>query len=82
MSDSIEEEGSSAGSDNDPSNKEMTRWAPWWAYLAIILAVNYLRQAVMPAGSIPEWAVVLLVVGISAILFIGITAVYRAIPRR
>jgi apolipoprotein N-acyltransferase len=65
-----------------PERRTATAWAPWWVYLVVILGANYLRQAVMPLGTVPEWAVVLLVIGISAVLFIAITAIYRATTRR
>ena len=58
------------------------QWAPWWAYVSVILGVNYLRQAVMPVGTVPEWAVVPIVLGMSAALFVAITAIYRAATRR
>ncbi len=62
--------------------KTTKQWAPWWAYAAVILGVNYLRQLVMPVGTVPEWAVVAIVVGISAALFAAITAIYRAAGRK
>ncbi len=53
------------------------RWAPWWWYVVTILGVNYLRQAVMPVGTVPEWAVVLIVVAMAAVLFVAVTWIYR-----
>ncbi len=61
--------------------KETNRWAPWWVYLVVILGVNSLRQVVMPAGTLPEWAVVLIALVSSAFLFGAITVVYRASGR-
>ncbi|MGH9251357.1 MAG: hypothetical protein ACRD0W_17820 [Acidimicrobiales bacterium] len=58
------------------------KWAPWWWYIIVILGVNYARQVVMPVGTVPEWAVVLIVLGISAVLFVATTAVYRVASRR
>ncbi len=55
-----------------------SNWAPWWRHVVVILGVNYLRQMIMPVGIVPEWAVVLIVLGISAALFVATTAVYRA----
>jgi hypothetical protein len=60
-----------AGPDRDD------RWAPWWVYLIIILGANYLRQAILPFDTVPEWAVVLIAITISGILFVAITAVHR-----
>jgi uncharacterized membrane protein YqhA len=42
-----------------------------------ILGVNYLRQVVMPVGTVPEWAVVLIVVAMAAALFVAVTWAYR-----
>ncbi|CAN5332239.1 hypothetical protein BH24ACT9_BH24ACT9_12950 [soil metagenome] len=51
-------------------------------YLIIILGANYLRQAILPFGTVPEWAVVLIAVTVSVILFVAITAVYRVANRQ
>lgn len=53
------------------------RWAPWWVYVVVILGANALRQALMPVGTIPEWAVVVATVGLSAVLFVFVTAAFR-----
>lgn len=63
-------------------HREQSKWAPWWVYLIVILGANYLRQAIMPAGTVPEQAVVLIVAAISVALFVIITAVHRATRRR
>jgi hypothetical protein len=55
------------------------RWAPWWIYLIVLLGANYLRQLVMPFGTIPEWAVVLVVLAGSVVLFGVVTVTYRAV---
>jgi hypothetical protein len=52
-------------------------WAPWWIYLIVLLGANYTRQLVIPFGAIPEWAVVLVVLAGSALLFGIITVAYR-----
>lgn len=57
------------------------RWAPWWMYVVPILAVGYLRQVVIPHGSIPDLVEVLLALGIAGAMFVAITAVYRATHR-
>ena len=41
------------------------------------LGANYLRQAILPFDTVPEWAVVLIAITISGILFAAITAVHR-----
>jgi hypothetical protein len=53
-------------------------WAPWWAYLVVILGANYARQLAIPAGAIPGWAIVLIAAAISATMFGLVTAAYRA----
>jgi hypothetical protein len=58
------------------------RWAPWWVYLVTILGTNYLRQLIMPAGVVPEWAVVVVAVAQSSIVFAIITVGYRAASHR
>ncbi|HYZ67427.1 MAG TPA: hypothetical protein VE666_06420, partial [Mycobacterium sp.] len=65
---------------NKPSSGDRV-WAPWWLYLVVILGANYARQAVMPFGAIPEWAVVLVVLAGSAALFAIVTAAYRLARR-
>ena len=65
-----------------PEHQRTSRWAPWWVYVVVILGANYLRQLVLPFGTVPEWADVLLAVGLAAVLVIVITAVHRAIRRQ
>jgi len=64
--------------DQQLRQKSGSKWAPWWWYVIPILGVNYVRQGVMPVGTVPEWAVVLIVLAISSVLFVGITYVYRS----
>jgi hypothetical protein len=52
------------------------KWAPWWAYVAIIVGANYLRRAVAADGSEPA-ARVVVAVALSAALFVIITVVAR-----
>ena len=61
--------------------KPTTKWAPWWWYVIPILGMNYVRQGLMPVGTVPEWAVVLIALAISTVLFIGITYAYRSSRR-
>ncbi|MFW3171977.1 hypothetical protein [Geodermatophilus sp. CPCC 206100] len=63
-------------------HERTSRWAPWWVYLVLILAANYLRQLALPFGTLPEWGDVLLAVGIAAVLFVAVTAVHRATRRQ
>jgi OPT oligopeptide transporter protein len=82
----VEHEGPSASVDGREHRQlraeKSDRWAPWWWYVAIILGVNYLRQGIMPVGTVPEWAVVLIALAISAVLFVVITMVYRGTRQR
>ena len=54
-----------------------TKWAPWWAYVVIIVGANYLRRAVVADGGGPAVRVVV-ALAFSAALFIIITVVFRA----
>ena len=58
------------------------RWAPWWAYVIPILAVNYLRQLLIPPGTLPETIDVLLAVGLGLGLAVVITTLHRRRPSR
>ena len=82
---SVKPEGPMApgGSDTDQQlrQKSGTKWAPWWWYVIPILGVNYMRQGLMPVGTVPEWAVVLIVLAVSAALFVAITYAYRVSSR-
>lgn len=61
--------------------EQSRRWAPWWAYVIPIIGINYLRQVALPFGTVPEIADALLAVVIAAVLFVAITAAYRAMQR-
>ena len=73
----------SGGSNTDQQlrQKSGSKWAPWWWYVIPILGVNYVRQGLMPVGTVPEWAVVLIVLAISTVLFVAITYAYRVSSR-
>jgi hypothetical protein len=58
------------------------RWAPWWWLRRFPPRSNYLRQALVPGGTLSEWAVVVLVVAMSAVPFAIVTIVFRAAQRR
>ncbi len=57
-----------------------TRWAPWWAYLVIIVGANYLWRAVLPDAGTPALRLVVALT-VSAVLFVVITVIYRAVVR-
>lgn len=61
-----------------PTERGTDRWAPWWAYLVPILGLNYVRQLVLPFGTLPEIVDVVLALSIAGVLFVLITAGYRA----
>jgi hypothetical protein len=56
-----------------------SRFAPWWVYVGVVWIANALRQLVMPVGIVPEWAVVLIVLGMSGALVTAITVLYRVL---
>jgi hypothetical protein len=58
-----------------------TKWAPWWAYLVIIVGANYLRRAIVTEGGGPAVGIIV-ALAVAAAVFIVITVVYRAIVRR
>ncbi len=60
--------------------KASARWAPWWAYLVIVIGANYLRRAALPDGSTPAVRVVV-ALAFSAVLFVAITVIHRATLR-
>ncbi len=56
---------------------EPSRFAPWWVYVGVVWIANAARQLVMPVGAVPEWAVVLVVLGMSGALVAAITVLHR-----
>ncbi len=69
---------------NDPAPRAEgeSRWAPLWLYLLVILGANAIRQVLLPVGTVPVWAVAVLVVVMSSVLFVVVTAAYRTTIRR
>lgn len=57
------------------------KWAPWWIYLIVLLGANYVRGYFLPGDSLPLPATVAIAVGQAAVLFVIITAIWRAIRR-
>jgi hypothetical protein len=64
-----------------PRSAAARRWAPWWSYLVLILAANYGRQAVVPADAIPNWVDAAIAIALAAVMFVAITAAFRAMAR-
>ena len=56
------------------------KWAPWWAYIVIIVGANSVRRAVGADGGGSAGRVVV-ALALSAALFITITVLYRSTVR-
>jgi hypothetical protein len=56
-----------------------SRWAPWWAYLVPILAINYLRIALVPPGDVGDAVSVALFAATTLAVAVVVTAVHRLI---
>jgi hypothetical protein len=64
---------------NEPRHTPASRWAPWWAYLVPILALNYLRLVVLPPDETGGDAVsVALAAAITLAVVLVVTALHRA----
>jgi hypothetical protein len=63
-------------------NNRRSRWAPWWAYLVPILALNYLRIALLPPGDVGD-AVSVALFAATTVVVVVVTLVHRitASPR-
>lgn len=61
--------------------KPSGRWAPWWIYLIVLLGANYLRNFLLPGDSLPAPAIFVIAIGQAAVLFVIITAIWRATRR-
>jgi hypothetical protein len=57
---------------------EPSRWAPWWAYLIPMLALNYLRQVVLPPDRVGGALSAALAIAIVAAVAVVVTALHRA----
>ena len=55
------------------------RWAPWWAYLVPILALNSLRQVLVPPGDVGDGVSVALAVSTAAAVAVLVTALHRSL---
>ena len=62
-------------------NPHASRWAPWWAYLVPVLAVNYLRQVLVPPGEAGDAVSVALFAVTTIAVVLVVTAMHRLRPR-
>ena len=56
-----------------------SRWAPWWAYLVPILAVNYLRQALVARDQVGDLVSVALFAATTVAVVVVVTTLQRAL---
>jgi hypothetical protein len=54
-----------------------SRWAPWWAYVVPILALNYLRQVLISPDDLGDAANVAMFVGLTLAVAAVVTVVHR-----
>lgn len=55
------------------------RWAPWWAYLAVAVVLNVVRQVVFPPAEVAKTLTVLLFVLVLAVTFAVVTPAWRVL---
>ena len=65
----------------DSHDPHASRWAPWWAYLVPVLAVNYLRQLLVPPGEAGDAVSVALFAATTVTVILVVTAMHRLLPR-
>ena len=53
------------------------RWAPWWAYVAPIVALNYLRIALAPPDETGDAVSVALSAATALTVLVVVTAAHR-----
>jgi hypothetical protein len=70
------------GTMTESRNTRPSRWAPWWAYLVPILALNYPRIALLPPGDAGD-AVSVALFAATTVVVVVVTLVHRitASPR-
>ena len=56
-----------------------SRWAPWWAYLVPIVAVNYLRQALAAPDEVGDLVSVALFAATTIAVVVVVTTLQRAL---
>lgn len=64
-----------------PTSTQQTsshKWAPWWIYLIVLLGANYLRSYFIPGSSLPLPVIAVIAIGQAALLFVIVTAIWRA----
>lgn len=67
---------------NRTSTKDAdSKWAPWWVYLIVLLGANYVRSYFLPGGSMPLPLTAALAIGQAGLLFVIVTAIWRATHR-
>ena len=52
-------------------------WAPWWAYVVPILALNYLRQVLIRPDDVGDAVNVALFAALTLIVAVVVTVVHR-----
>lgn len=67
--------------DPTPTKDAEARWAPWWVYLIVLLGANYVRSYFLPGGSMPLPLTAALAIGQAGLLFVIVTAIWRATHR-
>jgi hypothetical protein len=67
---------------NAPRDGGRSRWAPCWAYLAPILALNYLRQALLSPGEAGDAVNVAPFAATTIVVAVVVTAVHWATAHR
>ena len=63
---------------NEPLNTTPSRWAPWWAYVVPVLALNYLRVALLPPGEVGDAVSVALFAATTIAVVAVVTVLHRA----
>jgi hypothetical protein len=62
---------------NHPRVTPPSRWAPWWAYLVPLVAINQLRQIAFPPSDAGVPVTVALLLATGALVVVTVTAGYR-----
>lgn len=68
-------------SEHTEPTRTSSMWAPWWLYLIVLLGANYARSYFLPGGSMPLPVTAAIAIGQAAVLFLIVTAVWRATHR-
>jgi len=54
-----------------------SRWAPWWAHVVPIVALNWLRQALVPPADVGDAVSVALFAATTAVVMLLVTMAHR-----